>query len=470
MVYQTMMKRKEFQDTWNEHFLSLDVKKIHQGLRDSLKAGGIKYKDKKRGLIVSETPVNVGFIPILSDKYLTSVISVLSETIRMVLPELYKSERVHPLLGEYTIFLDQIKLEALKNDPFICGIDCRFDPDANDLKIYEFNMNAVVGLGYMERNIESWNSVILPHLNKQIPKGEFRPLANDFWKPLIEHYGNLYILVDKDSPHKQEENTQAKILSNVTGCEVRLCYLDELFVDSQINKISYGKKNPTEVNLLKRAISGSLMAFEKPIFDKILILEKTETKIINPLAGFIIGSKLTNYLILGQEFHDLIWDRFEGSNAEKKRKLDILSEILPDTWILINDKVFRTDGQVNSIDAFLENENRKDWTIKDCFGGGFRSKVYFGSGRMTQTKWKEIIWKCSKANTPWALQKYLPSTTGIYLCFDHEKDAINIKEQRELTRLYFGKDGNRYWGVMCVGERKKLNFASKIVPLYFQKT
>lgn len=242
---------------------------------------------KEGKAIPTKSALNVALLEEKDVEYLDRVVAVVSKTICEVLPQLYQSAILDAVFPEFNKEFEGVN-KSWGNYGSNIGIDCIYDAENSSLKIFEINCNAVVSLGYMDPMIQVYQELF----QDELPDGTFRPITPLLSDEMgISNDSHVIILGADESKTYYEELNQVALLENFSGANVERMTTREL--NSQIDK--------SDPKLIKRAVSGSILARFDNEWELLKRLENSDIPITNPLIGLAYGSKVSLFLLKSEE-------------------------------------------------------------------------------------------------------------------------------------------------------------------------
>ncbi|MBI5871898.1 hypothetical protein HZB88_02330 [archaeon] len=236
--------------------------------------------------------LNVGFITPQTDTYITkNVRPAILSALYHCLPKLYQTSYARELLGPHTKFIDGHRniFEKLSHVPAVIGVDSALYQDRLSLKVLEINMNAVISLGYLDPLVDIWNETFdFSRFN-----GHFRRMGEPLFKEMTNGKSqNIVILTIHDSKTYYEELNQRDVLQKYNHGKTLVRDISDLSFEEN-DVYVYENNEKIKVDVIKRAISGSIIARDDKIWSLLEEIPHKNVSLINPLEGLVLKGKIS---------------------------------------------------------------------------------------------------------------------------------------------------------------------------------
>ncbi len=419
----------------------------------------LKNNKKER----TDFTLNVGFIlPKTNDFIKNSLRPAILSAIFKVLPEIYKtSSYARELLGAHRKFIDNHRniFKDFPNVPAIVGLDTALYQEPLDVKILEINMNAVVSLGYVDPMIDIWENTF----NFSNYKGKFRRLGCAVFKELTRgEPKNIVILTIEGSKTYYEELNQKEILQFYNrGKKVIISKIEDLSYDNN-NIYVKTHEGRIKVDIIKRAISGSIIARDYRIWKSLEEISQKNVSLINPLEGLLLKSKISLHLLKAEPLKEIVVENLSEDDSIARGYYHTLQRTILETDVIISGEVFTLNGECLSLDKYFQRVNYKKLVFKDSLGGGAVSHVIFGSS-LRRKNYEKFIKILEESEEPWVVQPYIRLPRHRYFV-----PSLNRTEElKEMTKIFLLPSQDSWWGQLCLGKGPNISFANYSIPLYY---
>jgi len=436
----------------NLEFNSMDnIQEIGKKMELILEEENLFYI-KNGGKVSTKNALNIFQLTPKAIEHLDYAINILKDSIIHVLPTLYKSKIIDEIFPEFNRYFSDINKNC-EEMPSNIGLDCSFNPDVLSLKLFEINFNAVVSLGYIDPLIKSY----INFFSQSLPNGSFRPLGPLLLNELrITPNKKVYILGSKNAKTYHEELNQVSILKKCCGADIKRITLENL---DDIEESDFCN-SPNKSIIIKRAISGSIIAQFGSEWNLLKNLEKKGFLISNPLIGLGYGSKVSLFLLKLESNYPIIKEIL----GEEKAKF--LDKIIPRTDVSINGKVYTIEGNIITVDEYLLHNPMNKLVFKNNLGGGDNSNVIFGPKLNLKEK-RNLFQKLKVTKEAVVIQPYLRGGMDYYNI--NRGSHYKPTRLKNMFRIYMQPCRNTWTAQLCVGPGPNVSFSNYAVPVYFRK-